>query len=131
MGQLWIEKDCLIQFHLQTHNQRVNLIRKSKLFFPLQQIEIFVNIILFKKWEIKSNIMCRREVRERNRQFQLSLESVLRQASNDSIYIFFHEGGEEFFFIRNGKLLGSQSSINVIKKFVSVKFQSRLQVICD
>ena len=75
--------------------------------------------------------MCRREVRERNRQFQLSLESVLRQASNDSIYIFFHEGGEEFFFIRNGKLLGSQSSINVIKKFVSVKFQSRLQVICD
>ncbi len=43
MGQLWIEKDCLTEFHRQTHNQRVNLIRKSKLFFPLQQNEIFVN----------------------------------------------------------------------------------------
>ena len=43
MGQLWIEKDWLIQFHLQTLNQRVNLIRKSKLFLSLQQIEIFVN----------------------------------------------------------------------------------------
>jgi hypothetical protein len=131
MGQQRIEKDCLIQFHLQTLNQRVYLIRKSTLFLPLQQIEIFVNNILFKKWEIKSNFMCRREVREKNRQFQLSLESILKHAPNDSIYAFCHEEGVEFFLIRNGKLQGSQSSINVIKKTVSFKFYSRLQVICD
>ena len=75
--------------------------------------------------------MCRREVREKNRQFQLCLESTLKHAPNDSIYVFCHEEGVEFFLIRNGKLQGSQSGINLIKKTVSFKFYSRLQVICD